>query len=315
MYSNMKKSFAQKLIAPLALTFLVTCSESPQIDISLQSTPNTPLLQCTAAERLPEQIDLIGAARVDEPRTILPDSAAASLGESANLYRYYHFVGMAATKYAMANDTIELELAQFETDVDAFGFTASLRPNGAESQGVGAASFIVGKTFYSSVGDFVLTASALTSSDSSLERTARLAREIGGMIVAKPVPAWFMFFPSRDQVMASARYYTYDYLGVYGLNEVYTIDYIAGQDTATFFLVPDTSGQKFLRLQILAESTGRVISSPKRMSYDPNLGIAFEHPDMGIIVFGVKQKKILGVIGYDPRQIESLAKGWIDGFK
>ncbi|MDF1543465.1 MAG: hypothetical protein P1R58_00015 [bacterium] len=311
----MKYSIAQKSLLAISLALLISCSKTSELDISQQSVPSVPLLQCTAAERMPESIEAIEAVRLGEPRTILPDSATAYVGESANLYRYYHFVGLATTKYLIGSDTIEFELAQFETDVDAFGFATSFRTNGAEYQGVGTASFMIGKSFYATIADFVLTAAPLTETENSATRTAELVREISNLMEATPPPAWYTFFPSRDQVSQSARYYSYDYLGVNGLNKVYTIDYVAGEDTATFFLVPDTSGQKFERLKILAESTERAIGSPKRMPYDTGLGMAFEHPDLGIIIFGVKQKKILGVIGYDPRQIESLVRGWIEGFK
>ena len=292
------------------------CSDQPEpIDIAKKSIPSRPLLDCIASEYLLPKFDSSGASRIGEVAEILPDSLAARIGESSNRYLYYHFVGLADAKYRIGQDTVDLEIAQFETIEDAFGFGVSLRPAGTASLEFGMDAFIAGQSLYLIAAEYVATLSLLSDNKDGVVGAEPLARDLAGLIEMKPAPRQYMFFPYRDQISASARYYTYDYLNVYGLNNVYTVDYTAKGDTVTLFMITDTTGAKFQRLKMLAESTGRVINQPKRMKFDKGLGIAFEHPQLGVIVAGVKQNKIIGVIGYDPRQMESLVTGWIKGLE
>lgn len=265
---------------------------------------------------LPGSIETYDIELVDSINTILSDDADSSLGQKARRYLSYNFVGLATARYEVRGVPVSVQIAQFASLEDAYGFYASLRPDGIGRGGLGTESFSLDATTHFTKGEFVVTLSVGEEDDTLFVAQSLLGQEISSRISgAATAPQFFMLFPFADKIAFSNKYYSRDFLDVGGLDKVYTTSYLTGGDTAVLFLIMDESGMKFLKLQEYAESTGKVSPASTTFAFDDGYSVSFKHPTQGMIVAGLVRSKLVGIIGYDPDKNDRLATTWVQGLK
>jgi len=268
-----------------------------------------------AADLLPGDMDTLKIKRLSPVKKIMQADADSSLGERAEKYLAHNLVGMASTEYEVSGVTVSAEVAQFASLEDAYGFYADLRPVGVGIGGLGTESFTLGGVTYFTRGEFVVTLSIDQEDSAHVAAQSLLGQEINGRIPAPPTPPpFFMLFPLADRIAHSNKYYSRAFLGMAGLDKVYTTAYLTGGDTAVLFLTMDEGGEKFLKLRKYAESTGEVSSAPNSFPFE-EYSLAFSDPERGRIVAGLVRSKLVGIIGYDSTKNDRLASMWVQGLR
>jgi hypothetical protein len=76
----------------------------------------------------------------------------------------------------------------------------------------------------------------------------------------------------------------------------------------------DPGGTQYTKLSRYASNIGTIVDVPDGFHF-PELSVALEHPRHGLIVAGLVRKKLVGIIGYNPKTFEKLATGWVDGLQ
>lgn len=268
-----------------------------------------------AADLLPGDMDTLEIKLLSPVKKIMRADADSSLGERAEKYLAHNLVGMASTEYEVSGVTVSAEIAQFASLEDAYGFYANLRPVGTGVGGLGLESFALGHVIYFTRGEFVVTLSIDQEDSAHVAAQSLLGQEINGRIPAPPTPPqFFVLFPFADRIALSNRYYSRAFLGVAGLDKVYTTAYLTGGDTAVLFLTVDETGEKFLKLRGYAETIGEVSSAPSSFSFE-EYSLAFSDPDRGRVVAGLVRSKLVGIIGYDSTKNDRLASRWVQGLR
>jgi hypothetical protein len=210
---------------------------------------------------------------------------------------------------------VEVEIAQFASSNDAYGFYSQLRPAGAPFDTLGTESYFLNDTLRFTKSNFVVTTSSNSDKDSYWDIKAT-ARFIDNNIAERSVqPLYFRLFPYRDQLVPSQKYFSLNYLGVELLDEVYTVDYAIDEDTLTLFLTTDTSGEKFLLLTEWAEGIAELSAAPPEIEFPEGFSASIIHPLEGQIVAGLVNRKLVGVINYKRPTGNELMRKWILGLK
>lgn len=263
---------------------------------------------------IPGDIESVGVRSAGDMKTTRADQVQSRLGAGAERYLTYHMVGIAVAEYTVKGNQIRVEIAQFADDSYAYGFYASLRPDGIPSRGLGSESYEAGLTTRFVKAEYVVSLSCKDDSEGAVSAREVIAREIDNRIGGRRmIPSFYILFPWGHKIAPSAKFHPYQFLDVAGLNRVYTTSYLFGKDTLVLFLTVDRSGQKFIRLREYAESIGRTVASPKGFDFDQGYSVAFSYPGRGIIVAGMKNGKLVGAVGYNPRDNKKLVTGWIKG--
>ncbi|MCH9024386.1 MAG: hypothetical protein IH931_03550, partial [candidate division Zixibacteria bacterium] len=242
--------------------------------------------------------------------------ASATLGDKAAEYLNSLMIGTVRVMYKVDEDTIRAEIAQFASTDDAYGFYSRQRPDGITLDGIGSESFFYKNQYKFIKGEYAVSLSLKRKSKDALKSFRKLAGEIAGQIAQSPrAQQFFILFPFGGQVASSRKYYSRDFMGVDGLDSVYTINYASDSDTLILFLTMDTSGAKFVNFSKWGKSFGKAGPVPAEFDFPSGHSIAFEHPDKGQIVAGIVRKKIAGVIGYKRGSGSQLCSRWVKGFR
>ncbi len=308
----------KKFILTTILFSLVLCSCSTKKEYTKTAvTPEFPSEVFIADLQIPVIEHLQNITIIDSVKIIMAEKAAEFIGSSADLYRGHNFVGLVALKYEISKIPVSVEIAQFATNEDAYGFYSLLRPNTGQFNRLGGESYTAGNSTYFYIANFAVSLSVEGETDDSFEIVKPLADAIVKKTETQPtLPPYFLMFPFKNKISPSNRYYPYNYLGIIDLNGVFTSDYIIDGDTVTLFYAMDESGAKFYAIKEFAEATDdEIIDNPKGFQFESNISFAFGHPDHGVIVSGLTHNKIAGVINYNPKKVGRFVTGWIKGLQ
>ncbi|MGH8014837.1 MAG: DUF6599 family protein [Candidatus Zixiibacteriota bacterium] len=240
-------------------------------------------------------------------RSEISDSTLTDAGKYLNSL----VVGLTRKSYQAGDELLNVEIAQFASPNDAYGFYSQNRPDGAPFDTLGTESFFAGNIFNFTKSSYVVLLSS-NAPESKYAPIKQLARLIDEKITERSVqPLFFRLFPYRGQFVPSQKYFSLDFLGVSLLDEVYTLDYLIDEDTLTLFLTSDTSGEKFLMLSEWGKNQADFTVAPKEFMYPENFSLSFNHPQYGQIVAGLVSRKLAGVIGYKRATGIELCSKWI----
>lgn len=311
----MRTQMKNQMAGYLGLILLALASGCGQKEEeTIQTTPEPAPPPYYADQLMPPSITTYDIVRVGDVGTVKPETATDYLGASAVDYRAYRFVGMSSGNYTVAGLPVSIEIAQFPSADNAYGFFARLQPFGVHLGMLGSESFEAGNTLYFTAGDYVVTLSIDESTPEATNARSRLAHEINSRIEQKPKPPYYLLYPSASKIGSSNRYYPDNFLEGVGLEQVYTTSYAIENDTNLFFLMMDEGGTQYTKLSKYATEIGTIIDMPEAFRF-PEFSVAFEHPRHGLIVAGIVRKKLVGIIGYHPKPFEKLATGWVMGLQ
>ncbi len=300
----------------LSLGIFLSCSSDKKTtkDTNAQLESKLAAIPFSADIVLPGNAPEINISVASETTKITRKQALTSLGERAAEYLSSLMIGTVSVMYKVDEDTIRAEITQFASTDDAYGFYSRLRPDGIALDGIDSESYFYKNKYKFTKGVYAVSLSLKRKSKDALKSFRKLAVEIASQIEVPPrAQQFFLLFPYRGQVVPSRKYYSRDFMGVDGLDSVYTINYASDSDTLILFLTMDTSGAKFVNFSEWAENFGEAGMAPVEFDFPSGHSISFEHPDRGQIVAGIVRKKIAGVIGYKRESGIQLCSGWVKG--
>jgi len=307
------------LLSLSLLALLSACSkDNPESDDTGTLPP--PVEQPYLADSyLPGDNPTYDLERLEPLTTIVavePEGDTA-LGHSLRTLRHYRFIGQTRTTYRIGPETLSLEISQFATVPDAYGYFAHQRPFDAPPLGLGKDSWADSAHVWFVDGHCVVTMSSTGESSGTLSAQSILAREVeAGIPVTEPLPIFIKMFPDRDRIFGSTRYDPIGFLKIRGLDEAYSTLYDIDGDTVIFFMVFDTTGESFVTLQKHARRVGTVSPAPDTLSFpEPAWSLAYNDPAHGPIVAGMVRKKLVGIVGWDHSRLQWLGHIWILGLK
>jgi len=265
---------------------------------------------------LPGSIEAYDLTRPSPPVVVRPDSLGNYQGIDDSLYLDFNVIGLASAEYVVKGVPIKAEIAQCTEPQDAYGLYSQFRPDGQEVGDVGDESFELGGTRYMVRGPYFITVRVLDAADSTSDAASLLAQEIISRLGTQPrMPAFFILFPSSDKIPSSTRYYAYRFLGIPGIDQVFTTDYLVQGDTVTLFLALDESGLKFLKMKEFAADHGETIDVPRIFEFDSGYSLYFDNPELGKVIAGLARQKLVGAVPYDSRTEEHKVASWVKGLQ
>ena len=221
---------------------------------------------------------------------------------------------MTSGSYKFKENSLSAEVIQFADEIKAYGFYSSFRPHGIKIEKIGAESFQYGNSRYMVKTDYVVITSVMqtTPEADSLMKDFCIAID-QAIIGSQATPPYFLLFPYAYKIIPSNIFIPYQYLSIPGVDEVYTTSYLIGEDSLTLFLTMDLDGLKFKYLKQYARQHGEVVEGFNRFAFDSTFSIAFKDSTYGVIVAGVKSKKLIGTIQYNPKAADKHLSTWIKG--
>ncbi len=224
-------------------------------------------------------------------------------------------IGLGRADVESGERKLNIEIAQFASPNDAYGFYSQNRPRGVSFDTLGTESYFFDSTFHFTKSDFVVAVTS-NSPANKYDAAKSTARQIDAKITQRSVPSmFFRFFPYRGQLVPSQKYYSLNFLGVEGLDEIYTMDYAVEEDTLTLFFSTDTAGSRFVELSEFGKDVADIGPAPPEFDYPEQYAFSFEHPEKGRIVAFLANRRLVGVIGYNRATGIELATMWIKGLQ
>ncbi len=303
------------IIAAAGLVWFYGKKDAPTIDRKKILEERLAIIPFTAEMVLPDDSSIApDGSRINFSkllRTNISDSTFTNAGQYLNAL----VIGLIRATYENNGKNVYVEIAQFASANDAYGFYSQNRPAGVPFDSIGTESYYWNDTLRFTKSNFVVTSASDADSNrywSSMVSARFIDQNITSMSMP---PMFFKLFPYRGQIVPSQKYYSLNFLGVEGLDEVYTIDYAVDEDTLTLFLTTDTAGAKFVGLSDWGSDFGEVTKAPEQFEYPDLFSLTFEHPQYGQIVAGMANRKLAGVIGYNRATGLELGSKWIQGLK
>ncbi|MFQ5499395.1 MAG: DUF6599 family protein [Candidatus Zixiibacteriota bacterium] len=304
---------------------MVTCSKKNEnapagdakqaIATTLSTSKRLAQIRFFADALMPDTVATFGIARSTGVQVHLAGQADSTASNWAADYLSHNCVGTAVSSYMVKGVPLEAEIAQFASFEDAFGFFSARRPADYQT-GPDPSRYRDGDLIRLMRDAIVVTLKVATPTDSALAAMDMLAGEIRSNLSGKMgLPVFFMLFPAGHKLAAGERYYSYDFMDVPKLGEVFTVDYAPSDDTVTLFLTMDESGAKLIALKELAQAIARVQPVPDGFEYWGDGAFMFDHPTYGKVVAGLVRGKLAGFVGYDTRTSHKMATAWIKGLQ
>ncbi len=305
------------ILVALLVIISISCSKKEEVLPELSPAyiiANLVTMPYFADTLLPVKFEKHNLNLHEAVQSIRPQELLASQPNQAEHYLNHLFIGKSSGNYTFDNNKLYAEVIQFADEIRAYGYYASLRPDGVKIEKIGAESYQSGNSRYMVKSDYVVITSVENESESANIIMRDFTIELDNAILgSKSTPPFFLLFPYKNKIIPSIKYYPYQYLGIPGLNDVYTTSYLIGEDTLILFLSMDTDVNKFKYLTRYARQSGEVVESFNRFAYDSTFSIALKDDKNGVIIGGIKSQKLIGTIQYKPHKTDHTLSTWLKG--
>ncbi len=261
---------------------------------------------------LPAIFKAIGLERASDIRTFSGESLWEYIDGGADLYLAYNFIEVATADYKKGEIEIVADLYRFKSADDAYGVYSMIRSPGVQIIHLGVEGFIAPASLNFTRGEFFVRLTGFDESAESSMAMVNLAEEINKLLDGRnEPPAAFSLFPRGDIISFTDKMYAESFLGQKFLTRVYTRGYRIGKDSVTLFLTDDGSGAKFLEWSKLAEKSGDLYTDSVGLPFDMSHGRSLEDKYHGIILFGLKGGRLVGMINFNDRHKLFIAR-WLE---
>jgi len=264
---------------------------------------------------LPLAIDSLALERTSDISRYVGDSLYEYINGGAELYHRYNFEEVATADYRQERAELVADIYRFASAADAFGLYAAMRPPEATVTDRGVEGFATPTSAEFVKGQFLVRLIGFVDSDETRAAIDILSQVIEPVLPGTDqLPPTFAAFPAANAIAASEEIMVEYFLGHKSLSQVYSRRYAVGEDTLMLFMTDDASGQKYeqwSRLYPQSESARERIAA---FPYDDGLALAYHDSYYGEIVAGLKQGRLVGVVGYKD-SAGDLFVGWLNSMK
>ena len=263
----------------------------------------------------PARIASGGLQRVAEPRTFVGDSLWEYIDGGAEIYHSYGFVDVSTAEYKAAAVEIVADVYRFATPEEAYGLYSYMRPDDPQVLDLGVQGYFTGQTLEFVKGDRIVRLTGFVESAATTAALDSLAGHFDAAIAGTTArPATLALFPADGMIPNTDKMVAAAFLGQAELRQVYTCDYIFGEQTVTLFLSEDKSGAKFLRWREDVARGGNVVETPAGLPYDEGYYLAVNDDFYGLIVGGLCSGYLAGAINFSPG-FQTRLTDWLQSLK
>ncbi len=260
---------------------------------------------------LPGAFDSAGAERISEIRTFKGESLYEYIDGGAEIYQEYGFIEVSTANYAADDIEMIIDIYRFADESNAFGLYAVHRPPQPNLIAIGAEGFRTSLSVDFVKGAFYVRILWFEQSDRTSGIITALAAEIGSLLPGDDyLPEFFTLFPSGNPLPGTDMMTSASFLNMRFLTDVFSRKYTVMDDTVTLLVTDDPGGQKFARWFESGVYDGSVEPGPANLPFDDGFVLVTERTGYGLIVAGLKNERLMGIIGYEADKIEFLAQ-WL----
>jgi hypothetical protein len=119
-------------------------------------------------------------------------------------------------------------------------------------------------------------------------------------------------FPAVNLVRNTFEHQSRSFMGVEGLDDVFTAEYQVGGARVRLFLTDDRSGLKYVRLTEFATRQSQVQGAA--MDFDEGYSVVFHHVEYGWMLGGLKAGYLVGAVGYTDSSLNLISR-WVKALK
>lgn len=197
---------------------------------------------------LPEKIAEFNSERISDIRVYRSDSLWDYINGGAELYHDYNFIEVATADYKAGAVEIVVDIYRFDSSLNAYGLYTNYRPPTPDTIRLGVEGYKAPGSVNFVKGTYLVRLTGYDESASTSAALTATARAIEKMIPGTTeYPELFRRFYFVDKIKYTDQYLAGSFLGRKFLTAFYTQDFLIENDTATFFLSEDATGEKFDR--------------------------------------------------------------------
>ena len=122
----------------------------------------------------------------------------------------------------------------------------------------------------------------------------------------------FALFPAEHKIENSEEFIEKEFLEINALNYVYTVDYDFDGNVFKLIMTRDFPGVKYINFRVAAGTASDELAAyPESVIFDEDYGFAYDHPEYGRIIAGLKNRRLVGILGFDNEEQLSLFATWV----
>jgi hypothetical protein len=121
----------------------------------------------------------------------------------------------------------------------------------------------------------------------------------------------FALFPAEHKVENSEEFIEKGFLEINGLDYDYTVAYDFDGNLFKLFMTRDVAGVKYINFRATAGTDEELSAYPEPVVFDEDYGFAYDHPEYGRIIAGLKNSRLVGILGFDNDDQVNLFAAWV----
>jgi hypothetical protein len=262
-------------------------------------------------EGILNSIDYPDIKKTSKIETYVGQSLYEYIDGGAEAYHQYNFVEVSTAAFDVDGIELTADVYKFDNSDDAYGMYSVLRPEDANVSAIGVEGFESEASFDFVKGSYLVRIISYEVADGSAQAIRKLVSKIADAVPGTTYkPEMFTIFPADDKIPHSERIIAKSYLAQSFLTEAYTVKYSWEADTAEAFIMPDETGEKFVQWSEAANIDADAMKSVKDIPYDSSKVFVADNPYYGKIIAGLKDGKLIGIIGYKDN-MKSFLADWL----
>lgn len=251
-------------------------------------------------------------SRSGEPQTYVGQSLFEYINGGAEIYHMYHFVDVATASYDKDGTEIVADIYRFENSRYAFGLYTTIRPDERQAVDLGVEGFASETTVDFVVGEFVLKVFGYEQTPETKLAVSVIAAELEKSLPGpRSRPEIYSVLPIKNKIDGTEKMYAASFLGIKGLDEMYSCTYAVGSDTVEIFIAKDGEGKLFSLFKANSVSDVKATSIASGLPFSAEACAVTLDPYYGNIVAGTKAELFVGAIGYGDN-MKLFFNNWVD---
>jgi hypothetical protein len=300
MNGNNSKKFAVLIL----LVLLAACSSSDEKQAGTSITPAAIL------EKFRQQ----DIARVSDIETYVGQALYEYINGGAEIYHQYGFIRVSTADFKVGELEIVADIYEFGESDLAFGIYSTFRPPNVAPVDIGVQGFTSETSFDYVKGKFLIRLICYDCTAEAHDILAGFAAALDKIIPGTTSkPGIFALFPKKNSVINSEKLIAQSYLGLAGIDKVYSFEYAINEGMAQLFISDDADGDKYADWAAQVNIDAGALKSIKDMPFDPGKMFMADDSYYGKILVGNKNGKLIGVVGYDIN-FKDFVSDWLNTF-
>ncbi len=254
------------------------------------------------ASYLTANIGKTNITRSGQPMTYVGQSLFEYINGGAEIYHAYHFVDVTTASYDKDGTEIMADIYRFENSDYAFGLYSSLRPEKRQTVALGVDGFFSETTIDFVVGKFVLKIYGYDKTADTKLAVNIIAAELEQSLPGtRSIPEIYGKLPVENRLTGSENMHAVSFLGIKGMDEVYSCRFAIEADTVELFILKDPDHALLSIMKAKAKSDQNSTDILTSLGLSEESSTVMIDPYYGNIVLSSNNSLLMGIIGYSDK--------------